>query len=147
MFEQVCSVWDDPYANYIFEVWIDGSPAAGFTDVSGLEMEMETVPYREGGVDDHVHRLPGQFDHATLELRRGLTDDETFWTWIQDVMSGRVVRKPIAVKQRDSDGSLGWEWVFREAYPTAWRGPDLTSREDGVAIESVEFTYSRFDRR
>lgn len=134
----------DPYADYTFEVGIDGESVAGFAAVSGLEMEMETVPYREGGVDDHVHRLPGQFDHATLELRRGLTTDATFWKWIQAVMSGTITRKNVRVKLTDHGKDLAWQ--FQNAYPTAWRGPDLTSNTGGIAIESVAFTYEQFDR-
>lgn len=137
---------DDPYADYAFEVLLDGSPTAGFTEVSGLEMEMGTVPYREGGVDDHVHQLPGQFDHAALELRRGMTDDAAFWEWLQSVMGGTVTRKPVVLELTDPAGATQVRWRFREAYPTAWRGPDLTSRDGGVAIESIELTYSRFER-
>ena len=135
---------DDPHADFTFEVSVDGESVAGFSAVSGLEMEMETVAYREGGVDDHVHRLPGQFDHATLELRRGLTTDETFWEWVQDVLGGEITRKHVVVKLTDRGADWGWE--FQNAYPTAWRGPDLTSREAGVAVESVEFAYERFER-
>jgi phage tail-like protein len=135
---------DDPYADYAFEVGIDGETVAGFSAVTGLEMEMETVPYREGGVDDHVHRLPGQFDHASLELRRGLTADRTFWEWIRDVMIGTITRKHVRVKLTDRDED--WIWQFQNAYPTAWRGPDLTSNGGGIAIESIDFTYEQFDR-
>lgn len=135
---------DDPYADYDFEVGIDGESVAGFAAVSGLEMEMETIPYREGGVDDYVHRLPGQFDHATLELQRGMTADATFWQWIQAVMSGDLTRKNVRIELTGKDRDLAWQ--FRNAYPTAWRGPDLTSTTGGIAIESVEFTYERFDR-
>ena len=138
---------NDPYTKYNFEVKIDGTTVAGFAEVSGLTMELETVQYQEGGVNDHVHQLPGQFAHANLVLERGLTTDMTFWTWIQDVMSGNITRKNIVVKLQDSfRGDDEWGWEFKQAYPTKWHGPDLASNRQGMAIESIELAYQQFTR-
>ncbi|WP_135534612.1 phage tail protein [Halostella pelagica] len=138
---------DDPYSKYNFEVEIDGETVAGFAEVSGLTMELDTVQYREGGVNDHVHQLPGQFVHANLVLQRGLTKDTSFWHWIQEVMSGEVTRKNLVIKIKDSfKGDSTWGWEFKNAYPTKWRGPDLASHQRGMAIESIELAYERFTR-
>lgn len=138
---------DDPYAQYNFEVEVDGETVAGFAEVAGITMELETVRYREGGVNDHVHRLPGQFAHANLVLQRGLTTDTTFWEWIQTVMSGTISRKTIVVKVKDGfRGESRWGWEFANAYPTTWSGPDLASNERGMAIESIELAYERFSK-
>jgi len=135
----------DPYAQYNFEVEVDGEPVAGFAEVGGITMELETVPYREGGVNDHVHQLPGQFAHANLVLRRGLTKNTTFWEWIQTVMSGTLTRKNIVVTVKDGfQGKSQWGWEFAGAYPTKWSGPDLVSTDRGMAIESIELAYERF---
>lgn len=147
MAEDTYTTTEDPYGKYNFEVEVDGSTVAGFAEVSGLTMELETVQYQEGGVNDHVHQLPGQFAHANLVLQRGLTTDTSFWAWIQEVMSGNVTRKNIVVKIKDSfKGSNEWGWEFKNAYPTKWAGPDLASNERGMAIESIELAYERFSR-
>ncbi|RZV11873.1 phage tail-like protein [Natrinema hispanicum] len=135
----------DPYAQYNFEVEVDGEAVAGFAEVAGITMELETVPYREGGVNDHVHQLPGQFAHANLVLQRGLTKNTTFWEWIQTVMSGTLTRKNIVVTVKDGfRGESQWGWEFAGAYPTKWSGPDLVSTDRGMAIESIELAYERF---
>ncbi|ELY72800.1 phage tail protein [Natrinema pallidum] len=138
---------DDPYAQYNFEVEVDGETVAGFTEVAGITMELETVQYREGGVNDHVHQLPGQFAHANLVLQRGLTTNTAFWDWIQTVMSGTISRKNIVVKVKDGfQGQSQWGWEFANAYPTKWSGPDLASNERGMAIESIELAYEQFSK-
>lgn len=139
---------ENPYSQYNFEVQIDGETVAGFSEVSGIAMELETVEYQEGGVDQYVHQLPGQFAHANLVLQRGLTTDVTFWEWIQDVMSGNVTRKNVTVKVRKNVmGPDAWGWQFLGAYPTVWRGPDLVGgQRGGVAIETIELAYQQFTK-
>ena len=49
-----------PYLTFNFAVEIEGLLVGGFTEVSGLESEIEVEEYREGGVNGFVHKLPGQ---------------------------------------------------------------------------------------
>lgn len=147
MADQPYSGDENPYSQYNFEVQVDGETVAGFAEVSGITMQLETVQYQEGGVNDHVHTLPGTFAHANLVMQRGMTRDATFWEWIQDVMSGNVTRKNIVVTlQEGYRTSSAWGWEFEGAYPTMWRGPDLVSTDRGMAIESIELTYDRFSK-
>ncbi len=136
----------DPYTQFNFEVQVDGEPVAGFSEISGITMQLETVQYREGGVNDHVHSLPGTFSHANLVMERGMTEDATFWQWIEEVMSGTVTRKDIVIKlQEDFQGQSVWGWEFTGAYPTRWQGPDLIGAKNRMAFESIELTYQRFE--
>ena len=137
---------ENPYSQYNFELEVDGQPVAGFAEVSGLTMELETVAYREGGVNDHVHHLPDGFAHANLVLQRGLTKDTSFWNWLQEVMSGTIRKRDVVLTLKsDYKGDSAWGWEFTDAYPTKWSGPDLTGGANGMAIESIELTYERFD--
>lgn len=135
-----------PYSQYNFEVQVDGNAVAGFSEVSGLNMQLDTVQYQEGGVNDHVHSLPGTMAHANLVLQRGMTENAEFWKWVQEVMSGKIKRKDVVIKlQENFQGDSVWGWEFTDAYPTRWQGPDLVSHSDRVAFESIELTYKRFD--
>jgi len=137
---------ENPYSQYNFELEVDGKPVAGFSEVSGLTMELDTVSYQEGGVNDHVHQLPGQFAHANLVLQRGLTKDTTFWNWLHEVMSGTIKRRTLVLKLKSGfKGESAWGWEFTNAYPIKWSGPDLTGGANGMSIESIELTYERFD--
>src|SRR6056297_1830442 len=130
----------DPYAQYNFEVEVDGKPVAGFAEVGGITMELETVPYREGGVNDRVHQLPGQFAHANLVLRRGLTKNTTFWEWIQTVMSGTLTRKNIVVTVKDGfRGESQWGVGVRRCVSdeVVWAGPREHQPRDGDRVDRV----------
>lgn len=147
MAETASAADESPYAQFNFEILIDGESVAGFSEVSGIAMQLETVEYQEGGVDEYVHQLPGQFAHANLVLQRGMTKDVTFWEWIQNVMSGNVTRKNVTVKMQEHfKGPKTWGWQFLGAYPTVWRGPDLVSGGSGVAIETIELAYQQFNK-
>jgi phage tail-like protein len=136
---------ESPYSQYNFEVQVDGEAVAGFSEVSGITMQLDTVEYQEGGVNDHVHTLPGTMAHADLTMQRGMTEDASFWKWIQEVMSGKITRKTVTIKlQEGFQGESIWGWEFTDAYPTMWQGPDLISSKDRMAIESIELSYAQF---
>ena len=43
------SVRNDPYKNFNFRVEIDGIAQAGFSECTGLRVEIDVIEYREGG--------------------------------------------------------------------------------------------------
>jgi len=131
----------DPYRNYRFTVEIDSLIVGGFAEVEGLERELRTEEYEEGGRNGFAHAFPDRMSHPTLTLRRGLTDSDTFWAWLQDVKFGTVERKSGRIVVMDETGREVWGWAFREAYPVRWSGPDLQADEGAVAIEEVELSH------
>lgn len=68
----------DPIRNFKFQVQIVhqtlGQQVAnmGFTNVAGLNMTTEAIPYREGGWNTNPHKLPGQSDFGPLTLIQGV---------------------------------------------------------------------------
>lgn len=131
----------DPYRNYRFAVEIDSLVVGGFSEVEGLERELQTEDYEEGGQNTYTHAFPDRMTHPTLTLKRGLTDSDAFWGWLQDVKHGTVERKNGRVIVMNETGREVWGWAFREAYPVRWSGPDLRADEGAVAIETVELSH------
>jgi phage tail-like protein len=132
----------DPYQNFRYLVEIDGLVLAGFTEVSGLQAETRVETYREGGVNDYVHRLPGETTYPNIVLKRGVTDSSALWDWHQEVVSGKFSRKNGYVVLLDSEGEETWRWNFINAYPAKWNGPDLRSESDSIAFESIELAHN-----
>jgi len=63
----------DPYAAFRFRVEIEGLVVGGFTEVGGLEMEIDVTSVREGGVNGYEHLLAGPARYPSrLALRRSL---------------------------------------------------------------------------
>ena len=131
----------NPYAAFRFQVEIAGLIAGGFSEVSGLQVETETEEYREGGVNDHVHRLPKATKHPPLVLKRGLTDADTLWSWHQEVVAGRVTRRSGCVILLDETGGEKWRWTFQDAYPVKWSGPEFKGDGSTVAVETLELAH------
>lgn len=131
----------DPYLDCRFAVEIESLIVAGFSDVSGLEVEIETEEYEEGGRTNYTHEFPGQTSHPNLELRRGLTDSHTFINWVQDVTEGRIERKTVYIFLLDTQGESKVGWECAEAYPVRYAGPELQADQGAVAMETVELTH------
>jgi phage tail-like protein len=131
----------DPYLDFRFYVEIEGIIVGGFSEVSGLEVEVATVEYEEGGRNDFTHEKPGRTSHSRVELRRGMTDSRSLMDWIRAVAAGRVERKNVFVYLLDSEGAPARGWQCTEAYPVRYAGPDLQADQGAVAVETVELTH------
>jgi phage tail-like protein len=131
----------DPYKVFRFLVEINGTLAGGFSEVTGLEVRTEVDEYREGGVNDYVHKMAKETRYPNLTLKRGITDVTDLWEWHQQIVGGDIRRKTISVVLLNSLGEEKWRWVFRDAYPVKWKGTDLNATGNTVAVESVEFAH------
>lgn len=132
---------NDPYLGCRFVVEIDDLIVGGFSEVSGLQVETETEDYREGGVNDHVHKLPKGTKYSNLILKRGITDSDALWKWHQDVVTGKIERKSGRVILQDAEGNAKWLWAVEDLFPVKWTGPDFKADGSAVAIESLELVH------
>lgn len=56
----------------------------GFTSVAGLSMAVESIPYREGGMNTTLHQIPGQATFSPITLTRGVhLGNSQAWRWIK----------------------------------------------------------------
>ena len=133
---------EDPHLSYRFKVELDSLVVAGFSEVSGLQVEVETEDYREGGVNDCVHKLPKGAKYNNIVLKRGMTDSDVLWEWHQEVVSGKIKSKSCTIILLDYEENEKWRWEFVGAYPVKWTGPDFKADSNTVAIEALEFVHS-----
>ena len=132
----------DPYRGYNFAVEIEGLVAGGFSEVAGLELELEVRDYREGGVNGFVHRRAGPAKYGSnIVLKRGVTDAKALWNWYWDVTQGTVQRKNVSILLMDEAGEEKVRWSFEQAYPVKWTGPSLRAAGNEVAVESIELAH------
>ncbi|MBN1322770.1 MAG: phage tail protein [Methanotrichaceae archaeon] len=132
----------DPYRNYQFLVEFDGIVVAGFSEVEGLEIQVEVEEIKEGGVNDHVHKLPKGGKFPNLVLKRGLTDIDSLYRWQQDVLEGKVKRSNIWIVLLTPERVPGWVWMAKDAYPVKWNGPSLNANQGAIAVESLELAHN-----
>jgi phage tail-like protein len=131
----------DPYSVFRFVVEINGVAAGGFSEATGFESKTETDDYREGGVNDYVHKIAKETKYPNLVLKRGLTDSRLLYGWYQGVVQGFALRMTISVFLLDSQGQEKVRWVFLEALPVRWASSDMNASSNTVAVETVEFAH------
>lgn len=131
----------DPYLNLRFKVEIMGLIVGDFAEVAGLEAEIEIEDYREGGVNDYIHKLPKIAKYPNLILKRGFTDSSALWLWHWSAIHGVITRLPGRIILMDYQGNEKWRWLFLDAYPVKWKGPDFKADGNTVAIESLELVH------
>ena len=116
----------DPYLSFNFLVEIEGLVVGGFSEVTGLTLEVEVEEYREGGLNSYVHKLAGPARYPNnLVFKHGLSDSDVLWAWHQKVVRGTIQRKNGSIMLLDNAGEERWRWNFTDAYPVRWVGPDL----------------------
>ena len=115
---------------------------AGFSECSGLEATLEVFEYKEGGLNDHVHKFPTRASFANITLKHGviyLYDD--LWSWHNDWVLGKGKRKDGLIVLMDEAKQPAKIWRFKQGIPMKWSGPALNANQSSVAIESLEISH------
>ncbi|WP_194775015.1 phage tail protein [Pararhodonellum marinum] len=143
-------------AGFHFRVNFHGLPAlkevdVGFQSVSGLDVKMEMVTYREGGENKFEHRLPGRTTYSTLTLKRGiLTPEKSALTnWLQDAFQGRniIPLKIVQVDLLNENHEVLMQWELHHVWPVNWTVGELHAEKGEVLIETLELSYNGFELR
>jgi len=116
------------------------APIGYFTEVSGLNSELEVMTYNEGGKNDGVHKLPTRMKHPNLVLKRGVTTVKDLQQWAQESFMGPD-RKEITLTMYNEQLEKIRIWSFKNAYPVKWTGPSFNAAQNTVATEVIEIAH------
>ena len=138
-----------PYKNFRYTVEIDGINAGGFSEVSGVDISVDVIEYREGNEKRTTPRkLTGLTKYGNVTLKWGSVGDMAMLDWINSVASSNeegpkgIQRKKITIKLLDENGNEGGpSWEIINAWPTHYTAPDLNGTGGEVAIESLEICH------
>ena len=137
----------DPFLACNFRVEIDGIPTASFSEVSGLEVEIDVVEYRNGNdTQNSVRKLPGLNKVTDITLKRGITLDSSLWDWINSFVQGNVSRRTMSIILQDELHNDVIRWSLSNAWPRKWGGPVFNAKSNEVAIETLVISYERLER-
>ncbi|MDR2664897.1 MAG: phage tail protein [Oscillospiraceae bacterium] len=137
-----------PYRVFRYVVAIDGISRGGFSEVSGMNLSVDPIEYREGDdLRNTPRKLPGLTKFGNVTFRWGVTDDTDFLEWILSVAPSNTAnptgmqRKNITVTLIDDAGSEGPSWEIINAWPVGYTVPDLSGLGGEVAIHSLEIAH------
>ena len=129
----------DPIPNYKYGLEVGGVLVGGFMSCSGIETRRETKELVEGGINDHVHMLPGRLTQANVTLTRGITYTSFLWEWFHwGMTSGQVLHFPVVIFRYDSAGLPVNIWPILSTYPVKWVGRELQAGSREAALETLE---------
>jgi len=135
-----------------FNVEIAGIPFAGFSKCSGIEMDVEPVEYREGGVSV-PRKTPGLVSFSDITLERGASMDPSLLVWAKLVLqalgdSGApepLYMKTVDIVQRDRDGSEMERWRLFNGWPRNFKTGDWDNSGSDLRMESLTLAYESFE--
>jgi phage tail-like protein len=127
-------------------VGIGNNNDARFQTVTGLTIEYETEPWKEGGQNRYEHKLPvrTRFPDAAV-FKRGMLTDSAVIKWFNDTFKKRVI-KPITVivtLLNEKHQPLR-TWNIVDAWPRKWSVSEFNAQENNLAIETLELNYAYF---
>jgi len=143
-----------PPASFQFAVTLDGHPAgphASFSEVSGIQAQMQNVEVTEGGQSRYAHRLPTVTKLQNLVLKRGVAPPASpLLGWCRDVIEGSlgvpIVKQSLRVSLLDEKGQPLVTWRFADAWPCKWEVDAFGAGTSSCAIELIEFQYASMVR-
>lgn len=132
----------DPIPVFHFQVeW--GGTRMGFCEVSGLDIEIQPIEYREGNSADYgTMKMPGLPKYGNITLKRGIVPgDNEFYDWLNTSKLHQVERRDVIIKLLNEHHEPVVTWKARRAWITKLEGPRLNATGNEIAIESVELAH------
>ena len=135
----------DPLGAYNFLVEISGVNVAAFSEVSGLQSEIEVIEFRSGSDPSHLRKIPGLRKFGSITLKRGLVRSDELWQWHKAALDGNVDRRSGSIILLEDDRQEALRWNFFEAWPSKYEGPLLRAGSSEVAIETLTLVCERIE--
>jgi phage tail-like protein len=141
----------DPIPAFNFEVELiacngESGRVAGFSECSGLESTLDVEEYKEGGVNDRIHKFRSRFHFANIVLKRGVTldgDGKTLRDWHSSLMKGSSEYRNGSIYLLNERGERVLAWEFERGLPVKYSGPALNATQSQAAIETLEISHER----
>ncbi len=144
---RLLGIRSDPYMSYNFLIEIEGLITGSFSELTGLESEIEVESYAEGGVNGYIHTFPTRTKYPNLVLSHGLTDSNSLWDWYQAAAAGDIQLKNGTIMLLDRELLPAMWWNFKKAYPVKWVGPQFNANNSTeVAFERVELVHQGIEK-
>lgn len=131
-----------PLVKFHFQVeW--GGTQISFTEVSGLDVEIEPIEFRDGASPEFSKRkMPGMVKYSNITLKRGtFQGDNEYFNWWNTVSLNQIERRDIIISLLNEEHEPVVVWKIKNAWPIKIQSTDLKADGNEVAIESMEIVH------
>jgi phage tail-like protein len=144
----------NPYGAFNFQVDLGDAKGdnpqtvGGFSDVSGLGVDVSYSEYRNGNEKvNTVRKIPNTHKLDDVTLKRGLVGSPDLFAWLSNVRDGAYEPRVVMITLFDETHTkpVG-QWKLRNAQPKKWVGPTLAAKAGGeVAMEELHLVHEGID--
>ena len=140
----------------------------GFTQISGLTVTTESIPYREGGYNTNVHQIPGQTSFSPITFTRGMTfGSQQNWSWMKrlfDIAGAttatnagfrctidlKVLKHPATQINDEAtyanfDSDVAMRFRIYNAWITSVAYSDLNAGDNALMVEQMSVVHEGFE--
>ena len=146
----------DPMKTYRWRLVIDGVVRSTWASVTGLESNVEVVPYAEGGSDTN-QKSPGRKEYPNLVLKTGLFapgvpgSDDIFDLAVGvhelgNVGASREFRFACTLELYGNNNQLAYSYEIVNGWVAKWVPVPELGTDSGVAMETAEIAHEGWRR-
>ena len=145
-----------PHVGFHFRVTFEdinggSSQEAGFQEVTGLTVKMETEEIAEGGENRYKLKLPTRNSFGEITLKRAFYVDDAISTWALAALEAMndfdFEPKHLVIDLLDEEHQTLAQWRVQSAWPTQLQVSDLKSEDNSIVVETITLTYQYFNRK
>jgi phage tail-like protein len=150
----------DPYLDYRFRVKWNGRYVAGVSKVSGLTRTTPVIRHREDADAATIRLAPGEIEYAAITLERGVSCDDAFLRWAQQIFdyansaapkgasaSLGDFRRPLGIEIYNEAGQKVMAYAVHDAWVSEFSGGSaLDGLGNAVTIEHMVVQHQGWRR-
>ena len=129
----------------VFELFPQTPQDFRFQEVSGLDVELEMEPVKEGGQNRFTHQLPVRNRYTDITLKRGLFIGSGITLWCKNAIENFVfVPTNVLISLLTPEHLPLQSWYVINAIPKKITVANFNAQENSVVVESLVLSYNYF---
>ncbi len=129
----------------VFELFPQTPQDFRFQEVSGLDVEIEMEPVKEGGQNRFTHQLPVRNRYTDITLKRGLFIGSGITLWCKNAIEDFLfVPTNVLISLLTPEHIPLQSWYVVNAVPKKIQVSNFNAQENSVVIESLVLSYNYF---
>lgn len=131
-----------PIPTYRFIVTL-GDEQVPFTSASGLDINFDTIEYRDG--TGRSYKMPGQRQPPNITLSKGIFPGKNIlYEWVNSTQLNQVEKKDIMISlTNEASTEVLVSWIVSNAFPTNLTSPTFDATSNEIAVQQVTLMADR----
>lgn len=132
-----------PASEFRFSVEISGVGKVSCKEVSGLDVELDEIEYRSGGMPGFTKaKMPGLKKSGEVTLKKAMfKDDKNLWDWLDQMRTNVVERADVTIALLDESGSPVQSWKLNDARPKRYTVDGFKDDGGSVSMETIVIAH------